>query len=593
MFIKSLLIIVCIAVFASAVYTQTSQYDVTTVLSKKFYDKEGNLLTGKGVVVGDVDSGVDVFHPMFFFADGGEFDWTDVDGDGKFSPGKDGVDLNANGKIDDNEVLRYLELKDYTYSMLPGMEYKKYNPAYDFLYVDNNGNKRRDFGPGAGFTESDPTYGEQFFITIDINSNGKLDKSEKITALKTSKIRAVRERNGNIRRRGIDLIYTEEDSSGHGTGVAGLILGGTYGVQKIQGIAPDAEFVVASVQYDYTPRFVRNFPDLIQFLRDEKINILLFEDGEWMWEFMDGSSTEEEMVNEMARDGVFCAGGAGNFADGRMMIIDSLLSPVTRTYKIECPEIVEGHTNDGVFVSFLWTGDAEISLAVETPDGKTSPEFSTGGDFIKTGGYNIAYAKETSPKGTHMIKLGLSKSDSGSVEGAWKFTVKNSAPVELRGYVVDVSQGWEGSSHWISPKVTDESSICFPSTADSCVAVGAYVVNFGWFDRVGDLCSYSSRGYNITGKLGVDITAPGHTTFTTKKDFGWDIFSGTSSAAPHVVGTAALMLQYDPSLTHTQIRQIILNTAESDYFTKTVPNPHWGYGKLDIEEALKYLTSNY
>lgn len=593
MHIKSIFIIICITVFSSFVYAQTAGYDVTTVLQEKFNDKNGVPLTGKGVVVGDVDSGVDVFHPMLFFADGGEFEWIDVNGDGKFTPGKDGVDLNGNGKVDADEIIRYLEIKDNTWSMLPGMEPKKYNPAYDFLYIDKNGNKRRDYGTGAGFTESDPTYGEQFFISIDANSNGRLDKGEKIVGLKTSKVRAVRERDGNIRRRGIDLIYTEEDSSGHGTGVAGLILGGTSGVQKIQGIAPDAEFVVASVQYDYTPRFVRNFPDLIQFLKDEKVNILLFEDGEWMWEFMDGSSPEEEMVNQMARDGVFIVGGAGNFADGRMMIIDSLNTQGTRTYKIECPEIVEGHTNDGVFVSFLWQGDAEISVSVGTPDGKTSLELSLDGDFITTGGYNIAYTRETSPKGTNMLKLGLSKSDSGSVDGVWKFTVKNSAPVELRGYVVDVSQGWEGSSHWLSPKVTGESSICFPSTADSCVAVGAYVVNFGWFDRVGDLCSYSSRGYNITGKLGVDITAPGHTTFTTKKDFGWDIFSGTSSAAPHVVGTAALMLQYDPNLTHTQIRQIILNTASTDNFTKQVPNSYWGYGKLDIEGALKYLTSNY
>ena len=177
--------------------------------------------------------------------------------------------------------------------------------------------------------------------------------------------------------------------------------------------------------------------------------------------------------------------------------------------------------------------------------------------------------------------------------GSGNSLLKNSAPAEIRGYVVDVSQGWEGTSHWLSPKVTGESSICFPSTADSCVAVGAYVVNFGWFDRVGDLATYSSRGYTITGKLGVGITAPGHTTFTTKKNFGWDFFSGTSSAAPHVVGAAALMLQYDPALTYTQIKQILEINADVDNFTKQVPNPEWGYGKLDIEAALKYLTSNY
>ncbi len=591
---KLIFLAFCLIFSVSSAYSQAeSEYEVTTVLKQKFFDKDGKPLTGKGVVVGDVDSGIDIFHPMFFFADGGEFDWIDNDNDGKFTLGTDGVDLNHDGKADNTEILRYIEIKDNIWGMLPGMDTKKFNPAYDFLYVDNNGNKKRDFGPGAGFKETDPTYGEQLFIALDANSNGRLDKGEKIVGLKTSKVRAVRERAGNIRRRGIDLIYTEEDSSGHGTGVAGIILGGTQGVQKIQGIAPDAEIVVASVRYNYTPRFVSTFPELIQFLKDEKINILLFEDGEWMWEFMDGSSPEEEMVNELARDGVFCVGGSGNFSDGNMMIIDTLNQPSSRTYKMESPEIVDGHTNNGVYVSFLWLGDSEISFTVETPSGKTSPELSTGGDFIKVDKYNIAYAKETSPKGTHMFKLGLSRSDSGSVDGVWKFTLKNSAPAEIRGYVVDVSQGWEGTSHWLSPKVTGESSICFPSTADSCVAVGAYVVNFGWFDRVGDLATYSSRGYTITGKLGVGITAPGHTTFTTKKNFGWDFFSGTSSAAPHVVGAAALMLQYDPALTYTQIKQILEINADVDNFTKQVPNPEWGYGKLDIEAALKYLTSNY
>jgi subtilisin family serine protease len=411
--------------------------------------------------------------------------------------------------------------------------------------------------------------------------------------LKTSKVRAVRERDGTVRRRGTDLIYTEEDSSGHGTGVAGLMLGGHSGIEKIQGIAPDAELVVASVRYNYTPRFVSTFPELIGFLKNENVNILLFEDGEWMWEFMDGSSPEEQMVDAMAQSGIFVVGGSGNFADGKMMIIDSLLTVGTRSYKIECPEITEGHTNNGVFVSFLWLGNGENTFTIQTPDKETSPELTSGGDFIKVGKYNIAYAKEVSPKGTNMFKLGLSSSDSGSVDGTWKITVKNSAPLELRGYVVDVSQGWEGTSHWMSPKVTGVSSICFPSTADSLVAVGAYVVNFGWFDRIGDLASYSSRGYNIDGKLGVDITAPGHTTFTTKKNFGWDLFSGTSSAAPHVAGLAALMLQYNPALTGTEIKEIINKTAEKDYFTGETPNPDWGYGKLDMEAALKYLTSNY
>jgi|GEM_PF-4088594 len=72
--------------------------------------------------------------------------------------------------------------------------------------------------------------------------------------------------------------------------------------------------IFANIDYKYTPRYVRNFPDLVKFIRNEKANILLIEDGEWMWEFMDGSTEEEMLMDEMARDGIVIIGGAGNMA---------------------------------------------------------------------------------------------------------------------------------------------------------------------------------------------------------------------------------------------------------------------------------------
>jgi len=593
-----IIILTAIVFAAQAGFSQPSleKYDVTTVLKEKFTDKSGAPLTGKGVLIGDVDSGIDVFHPMFFFADGGEFQWTDVNGDNHLTVGTDGIDLNQNGKIDPDEIIRYIEIKDETYGMLGslGSDPRNYNPDFDFLYIDANSNKRRDFGPDAGFDEKTPGYGEQLLIAIDENKNGAVEPGEKLIALKTSKIRSVMQRDGVVRRRGVDLIYTEEDSIGHGTSVAGLIIGGHYGVQKIHGIAPDAEMVFASVRYDYTPRFVRNFPDLVGFLRDEKINILLFEDGEWMWEFMDGSSPEEEMVNQLARDGVTIIGGAGNFTTSNMLIKDTLNANDYAVYKVSAPQFSEGRLNDGIFFSFLWRHpETNLSFVIETPDKKKTDFQAEGNGIVKAGHYNIYYAKEVSPKGTAIVKISCSKQDSGSLTGTWRITVKSSGYALIHAYVVDISQSWAGNTRWVdSPNITDESNVCFPSTADSCIAVGAYVVNFAWFDVMGGLASYSSKGYNITGKLGVDITAPGHTTFTTQKKLGYETFNGTSSAAPHVVGAAALLLQYDPGLTHTQIRQILLNSAVQDNFTGGVPNPDWGYGKLDIEGAIKYLINN-
>lgn len=590
--IKSGILFIFSFVFVYSVFAQ-QKIEITTVLKDKFFDKNGNPLTGKGVVIGDVDSGIDIFHPMFFFADGGTFNWIDVNGDGEFTPGIDVVDINHDGKIDKSRTLRVLKMKNDTWDLISADDPREFSPQFDFLYIDKNGNKKRDFGPAGGFTENDPGYGEPMFIVLDENHNGKLDVGEKIVMLKTSKVRAVREKDGTVRRRGTDLIFTEEDSIGHGTGVAGIIMGGHSGVEKIQGIAPDAEMILANIKYDYTPRFVRNFPDLVQFLKNEKVNILLFEDGEWMWEFMDGSSPEEELVNEMARDGIPVIGGAGNFTEGNMMILDTLNEGESSSYKISAAEVHEGQINNGLFASILWSDSTDyISFSVRTPDDNTTPQLTEGSDFISAGKYNIAYSRDVSPKGTVMFKFCFSKKDSGAVNGTWKINLKSSKRVIIRGYVVDISQGWEGNSHWVSDKVTGISSVTFPSTADSLIAVGAYVVNFGWFDRIGNIASYSSRGYNLDGKLGVDICGPGHTTFTTAKNYGWMTFSGTSSAAPHVVGAIALMLQYNPALTQTQIKDILRNTAAKDQFTGQVPNPTWGYGKLNTEEALRYLKNH-
>lgn len=593
---RFIIVQVCFIIFLQTVFSQLAKdYEVTTVLKEKFFDKNGAALTGKGVVIGDVDSGIDVFHPLFFFADGGEFAWTDVNNDGVLTFGTDGVDLNGNGSIEKDEILRYIDMFNNTWGLLPDGMSGKFNPAYDFLYIDANGNKKRDFGPANGFTETDPGYGEMMFIPVNYNTGNTIKAGDKILGLKTSKIRSVLQRDGIIRRRGVDMIHCEEDSSGHGTGVAGLIIGGYAGNPFFHGLAPEAEMVFSSVRYDYTPRFVRNFTKLFSFLKDENVNILLIEDGEWMYEFMDGSSPEEEILNEMARNGTTIIGGAGNFTGSNMLVLDTLSAGKEVTYTASAPYMSDWKTNDGVFFSFLWPNtDTEIDITLQTPDNK-SVDFSSGSGLVTAGKYNIYYAKEVSPKGTVMFRLGCSRTDSQEVKGNWKFKLVSNGTAYLRAYVVDVSQSWAGFSRWKnSDKISDASNICFPSTADSCMAIGAYTVNYGWGlnDEVGDICDYSSAGYNITGKLGVDITAPGHSTLSAAKNNSYQVFSGTSSAAPHVVGTAALLLQYDMNLTHTQIRQILHSTASQDNFTGTVPNPVWGYGKLNTENALKHLINN-
>ncbi len=64
---------------------------------------------------------------------------------------------------------------------------------------------------------------------------------------------------------------------------------------------------------------------------------------------------------------------------------------------------------------------------------------------------------------------------------------------------------------------------------------------------------------------------------------------GTSFAAPHVAGAVALMVQQFPNKTPTEIRQALISTARTDNFTGAVPNNKWGYGKIDVMATLQLL----
>ncbi len=73
---------------------------------------------------------------------------------------------------------------------------------------------------------------------------------------------------------------------------------------------------------------------------------------------------------------------------------------------------------------------------------------------------------------------------------------------------------------------------------------------------------FQQRFYRSNYGASVDIGAPGNGIISTQIDNGYRILTGTSMAAAHVAGLAALMLSKRPALTHEEIRQILINTAD-------------------------------
>jgi subtilisin family serine protease len=71
---------------------------------------------------------------------------------------------------------------------------------------------------------------------------------------------------------------------------------------------------------------------------------------------------------------------------------------------------------------------------------------------------------------------------------------------------------------------------------------------------------------------------------------GYALMDGTSQAAPHVTGAIALLFERKPTLTQDEVKEILTSSTTKDGFTGLTPNNLWGHGKLNIKAAIEALS---
>ena len=113
---------------------------------------------------------------------------------------------------------------------------------------------------------------------------------------------------------------------------------------------------------------------------------------------------------------------------------------------------------------------------------------------------------------------------------------------------------------------------------------------------------FSSRGPVSPFYIKPDLVAPGVFVNTTLNDGKYNFTSGTSFAAPHVTGAAALLLQKEPDLEPNDIKSILVTTSDSvsDAYGNKFPFEFAGTGRLNLTKAFNanliiyptYLTFN-
>lgn len=98
---------------------------------------------------------------------------------------------------------------------------------------------------------------------------------------------------------------------------------------------------------------------------------------------------------------------------------------------------------------------------------------------------------------------------------------------------------------------------------------------------------FSSRGPVSPFYIKPDIVAPGVFVNTTTTNGKFNFTSGTSFAAPHVSGSAALLLEKNPNLNPSQIKSIIITTSDPvlDAYGTKFPSSIAGAGRLNLTKA--------
>ena len=134
---------------------------------------------------------------------------------------------------------------------------------------------------------------------------------------------------------------------------------------------------------------------------------------------------------------------------------------------------------------------------------------------------------------------------------------------------------------------TPDTTLTIPSTARSSITVGAYD------PRLSSYASFSGRGYTrILHEVKPDLAAPGVNIPAPRSGGGYASFTGTSFATPFVSGSAALMMEWgilrgnDPFLYGEKLKAYLIAGAKPIASESEYPNRRVGWGALCLSESL-------
>ncbi|MEM7159325.1 MAG: S8 family serine peptidase [Myxococcota bacterium] len=353
----------------------------------------------------------------------------------------------------------------------------------------------------------------------------------------------------------------------HGTHVADIAAG--RAVAGAGGVAPEAELVFVQMgpsarhpQQDFGDSV--SVVEAVHFMLDRTegrpcvINLSMGRQGGGH----DGQSPAEQALDAAARSrpGVCIVQSAGNYLD-----LGHHASGWLEHEPHDLDWQVRREDDTRSELEVWYSGRDRFGLELRAPDGRVAGRFGLGEHGpIREGSRVVgrAYHRAFDPNnGDHHIDIFL---EPNATRGAWRVTLfgEQIESGRFHAWIEREPGSRRLQSRFRRAQANPRATIGTIANGRETIVVGAYEAMPDAIEPAG----FSSAGPTRDGRPKPDLVAPGVDQWASRsnpKNAGQALVSkfGTSMAAPHVAGTAALMLQANPTLDARQIRRILVDTT--------------------------------
>jgi subtilisin family serine protease len=406
----------------------------------------------------------------------------------------------------------------------------------------------------------------------------------------------------------------------------------------------DGNVVPDEKQFKDAIKYILNVARLIDPNRPLVLNLSLG----WDLGPHDGMSAEEVWINEQfpqSAPGRACVAAAGNAgtshlhsvitfagagqADLGLRLIDARTS---KSSNARCSY----HDNTSTLGAEFWypMGPA-LEFALKVPGGAFTPFVTIGNNasafFDGRKKYEINHKTESINVGgtivsRNVVSLTLKPDGNTHAQGFYQIKIKTNVAVTIQGWCDDTYPqvlrfAFEDEvPTTLEMEVVNQSLIGAPAGASNVIAVAAYAgdprpanedPNLSLEPDLHQLWYHSSRGPLVSYVGAVpaekpEISAPGVRIDAAMtggscwwslarlrlKPYGYHQLEGTSMACPHVAGAVALMFEAKPTMTLAQVRTVLMATAEAataslDPAVIARTRLEFGAGRLNVQAAVQ------